>query len=301
MELRAEPSSIPEDTIQAIATSITTAANRVSTSDNYQQDRLARCDLNVSLSPFSRLSKASPSHIPHTGWAPGCLASASTSGITSNVIEPKRGADSMKRPSGPVEELSEEHTCVTIFFSDIVGFSSWSRQVPPDLVMETLHELYSRLDDVILQELPSLYKVETIGDAYMVASNLLQADPQHAATMIRFAVRAHEEASKVLRPDKVDGSTLLMRCGLHSGPVIAGIVGKIRLRFCLFGDTVSIASQAERTCPNGGIQITNACYQLAKPYLTCEMFRYLHILEQPGTDKAGGVTNQDSGASKPKH
>ena len=59
---------------------------------------------------------------------------------------------------------SEEHACATVFFSDICGFSSWSHETHPSIVMETLNDLYSRLDDVIMNELPTLYKVETIGE-----------------------------------------------------------------------------------------------------------------------------------------
>ena len=65
--------------------------------------------------------------------------------------------------------------------------------------------------------MPSLYKVETIGDAYIVAGNLFDPDPQHAATMTRFALRAREEAAKVLRPDVEDGSTVQLRIGVWVG------------------------------------------------------------------------------------
>ena len=68
--------------------------------------------------------------------------------------------------------------------------------------MQTLDDLFTRLDNIILNEMPTLYKVETIGDAYVVAANLMIPDPQHAATMVRFALRAQEEAAKVPRPDR---------------------------------------------------------------------------------------------------
>ena len=67
--------------------------------------------------------------------------------------------------------------------------------------MQTLDDLFTRLDNLILTEFPSLYKVETIGDAYVVAANLVDPDPQHAANVVRFALKAQEEAGKVPRPD----------------------------------------------------------------------------------------------------
>lgn len=75
--------------------------------------------------------------------------------------------------------------------------------------------MYCCLDGIILNELPNLYKVETIGYAYLVAANLIVDEPAHAALIVRFALRAQEEAAKVLRPDANDGSTLQMRIGGH--------------------------------------------------------------------------------------
>ena len=122
-------------------------------------------------------------------------------------------AAQFSRSPAATEIAAVHHECVTIFFSDICGFSSWSHSIPPEVVMRTLNNLYTRLDQIILNEMPSLYKVETIGDAYLVASNLFEPDSQHAATMVRFALRARQEAAKVLRPDTDDGSTLRMRMG----------------------------------------------------------------------------------------
>lgn len=142
--------------------------------------------------------------------------------------------------------------------------------------MQTLDDLFTRLDNVILNEMPTLYKVETIGDAYVVAANLMTPDPEHAATMVRFALRAQEEAAKVPRPDgsclptSGDGCLqegLQMRVGIHSGPIMSGIVGKIRRRFCMFGDTVNMGARTESSCPPGGIQLTAAAYALAAPVL----------------------------------
>ena len=155
---------------------------------------------------------------------------------------------------------SQKHDCVTVFFSDLVGFSTWSHTCDPEMVMETLDNLFSRLDTIIMDEMPGLYKIETVGDAYVVASNLIVKDESHALTAVRFALRAQHEASQVFEPGT--NKPLQMRIGVHSGPVVAGIVGKMRKRYCLFGDTMNMAARTESSCPPGSVQLTASTYHL---------------------------------------
>ncbi|GAX81331.1 hypothetical protein CEUSTIGMA_g8762.t1 [Chlamydomonas eustigma] len=190
--------------------------------------------------------------------------------ISSKGLSPRHPPSSSTARGSP-RLVAEKHECLTIFFSDIVGFSSWAHSVTPHKVMDTLNKLYTRLDDILINEMPRLYKVETIGDAYMVAANLVVEDSQHAASMVRFAIRAQEEAGKVLRPDVDDGSNIQLRIGIHSGPAMSGIIGKIRRRFCLFGDTINMASRTETSCPPGQVQLTVTTYQLAVEHLSGAM------------------------------
>jgi class 3 adenylate cyclase len=183
-------------------------------------------------------------------------------GQMTNIILPSKGHG---LPQG---NAFSKHECCTIFFSDLVGFSTWAHKVEPEDIMATLHDLYTRLDNIILRELPMLYKIETIGDAYVVAANVIDPDPMHALHTIQFALRAQEEASKVPRPDCEDGGDgLQMRIGLHSGSVVSGLVGQIRKRFCLFGHAVNMTARTESSCPPGCVQLTEACYKEAESYL----------------------------------
>lgn len=130
---------------------------------------------------------------------------------------------------------------VTIFFSDVVGFTTICSAVDPPRVVRMLNDLYTAMDYVT--SLFPLYKVETIGDAYMLVGGLPSRDKDHALHIANFALLVQRAVQSVKSP--VDGSPINIRIGLHSGPVMAGVVGNLMPRYCLFGDTVNTASRME--------------------------------------------------------
>jgi len=153
---------------------------------------------------------------------------------------------------------------VTVFFSDIAGFTAMSQSVKPELVMAFLHSLYSSFDD-LLEDHPTLWKVETIGDSYMVAGGLLQFPekpntPEEVAhDVVEFAKQALEITGNMTMPN---GEACALRVGIHSGPVCTGVVGSKMPRYCLFGDTVNTASRMESTGRPGALQISESTWQL---------------------------------------
>eukprot|EP00049_Salpingoeca_infusionum_P000048 m.36766 g.36766 ORF g.36766 m.36766 type:complete len:1076 (+) comp10036_c0_seq1:827-4054(+) len=150
--------------------------------------------------------------------------------------------------SGDIPE-AQRFSSVSVLFSDIPAFEKIVGSVRPTQVMDLLNEMFSKFDELCEQF--GLYKVETVGDSYMVASGLPSPNPKQATNMAKFSVKMMQLANTVLSP--VDGSPLTLRVGMHTGPIMAGVVGKTRPRYCLFGDTVNVASRMESTTVPGTI------------------------------------------------
>ncbi|KAL5019926.1 hypothetical protein ScPMuIL_002818 [Solemya velum] len=155
-------------------------------------------------------------------------------------ILPKSVADQLKNGETVVPEAYDS---VTVYFSDIVGFTNIASESSPMEVVDLLNDLYTCFDDII--DLHEVYKVETIGDAYMVVSGLpVRNGIEHAKqiALLSLSILANVGSFRIRhRP----GMTLRARIGLHSGPVCAGVVGRKMPRYCLFGDTVNTASRME--------------------------------------------------------
>ncbi|XP_044065894.1 uncharacterized protein LOC122882496 [Siniperca chuatsi] len=140
---------------------------------------------------------------------------------------------------------AESYEKVTIFFSDIVGFTSISASCTPLQVVEMLNNLYMCFDTRI--DSYNVYKVETIGDAYMVVSGLPERNgDRHADEIAKMALDLVAAVRQVSIPH-MPNHRLQLRAGIHTGPCVAGIVGYKMPRYCLFGDTVNTASRMEST------------------------------------------------------
>ena len=140
-------------------------------------------------------------------------------------------------PSSAIKKLNKNETVVerykvvTIFFSDIVGFTSLAGEMSPIQVMKMLNELYSEFDKIV--EKHGVYKVETIGDAYMVVGGAPDSVPAPEAAQ-KVALFALELIEFVKHFRTSHGEKINIRAGIASGPVVAGVVGKSMPRYCEF-------------------------------------------------------------------
>uniref|UniRef100_A0A8D2PIL0 guanylate cyclase n=1 Tax=Zosterops lateralis melanops TaxID=1220523 RepID=A0A8D2PIL0_ZOSLA len=170
---------------------------------------------------------------------------------------PQHVANQLKE--GKRVEAGEFKEC-TILFSDVVTFTNICAQCEPIQIVLMLNSMYLRFDR--LTTVHDVYKVETIGDAYMVVGGVPVPVPTHAERVANFALGMIMAAKGVKNP--VSGNPIQIRVGIHTGPVLAGVVGEKMPRYCLFGDTVNIASRMESHGVPSKIHLSSSAYQCLK-------------------------------------
>ena len=153
----------------------------------------------------------------------------------------------------------EPYDPVTVFFSDIVGFTKIG-EMRPEKVMAMLDNVYSRFDALAAKH--GLFKVETIGDAYMCAGGIPERQADHTLRVARFALEAVKAAAQVpVDAEDMGKGFVRIRCGFHSGRVVASVVGSTNPRYCLFGDTVNVASRMESCSEAGRITMSKTSHE----------------------------------------
>ncbi|GLC52309.1 hypothetical protein PLESTB_000607500 [Pleodorina starrii] len=145
---------------------------------------------------------------------------------------------------------------VTILFSDMVGFTNTSAKSTPEEVYNMLNIMYDKFDRLV-DDFPDVYKLETIGDAYFLVCNLTTECEKHVDTAIDFAIRMQAAAREV---KNAQGEPVQIRIGIHTGPVVGGVLGAKTPRFSIYGDTVNVASRMESHGLPGKIHISEAAY-----------------------------------------
>jgi adenylate cyclase len=177
-------------------------------------------------------------------------------------ILPRSIADKLKAHTQPI---ADQFTSASILFADVVDFTPWSERLRPAEVVGMLDHLFSHFDS--LAERYGLEKIKTIGDCYMAASGVPAPRPDHARAI---ALMALDMVEAMRTNDQVGHLGLELRIGINSGPVVAGVIGRKRFLYDLWGDAVNTASRMESHGTPGRIQITRATYELVADEFECE-------------------------------
>jgi class 3 adenylate cyclase len=165
----------------------------------------------------------------------------------------------------------QRHKNVTILFTDFKGFTELVASISEITLVNELNDIFGRFDEIV--EEAGVEKIETIGDAYVAASGLGEGVAEHAINCITAAQQMLYYLEERNRKHEIKWS---MRVGIHSGPIVAGVVGKKKFRYDLFGDTINTASRMESSGEPGKINISGPTYQLVKNDIDCEYRGEIH-------------------------
>lgn len=165
--------------------------------------------------------------------------------------------------------IADHFDNVTVLFADLVGFTKLSTQMSPKELVNLLNQIFSAFD--LLVEKYGLEKIKTIGDAYMVVGGLPMPRPDHAEAIAEFAL---DILIEIDRFNRENNQSFNIRVGIHTGSVVAGVIGLKKFIYDLWGDAVNTASRMESHSVTGRIQVSDATYQI---------LRDKYLLEPRGT------------------
>jgi adenylate cyclase len=188
-------------------------------------------------------------------------AQARADNLLLNIL-PRSIADRLKAET---RTIADQFTSASILFADVVDFTQLAERLPPGEVVGMLDRLFSHFD--VLADRHGLEKIKTIGDCYMVAAGVPSPRPDHARAL---ALMALDMQTAMRSVDEVGQLGLELRIGINSGPVVAGVIGRKRFLYDLWGDAVNTASRMESHGASGRIQITRATKELLHDEFVCE-------------------------------
>lgn len=177
-------------------------------------------------------------------------------------ILPAEVADELKA-SGTVN--ARQYDSVTVMLTDFVNFTVAGERMHPRQLLHELHECFKEFDRIA--ERHGVEKIKTIGDAYLAVCGLPVELPDHAQKMVAAALEIHEFMRR--RHERMGDETFGLRIGIHSGTVVAGVVGYKKYAYDIWGDTVNTAARMEQNCEPDRINISEATYQLVKGHYHC--------------------------------
>lgn len=179
---------------------------------------------------------------------------------------------SMSKLSANSTIIADTFDEVTVLFGDIVGFTEFASSVSATELVYMLNEIFSEFDQLV--DFYGLEKIKTIGDSYMAVGGLPIPRIDHAEAIAEMSLEMQKSICKYKRPD---GRPFELRIGIHTGQAIAGVIGKKKFIYDLWGDTVNIASRMESQGISGCIQLTEVTYQILKNKYQFESRREIEV------------------------
>ena len=205
--------------------------------------------------------------------------------VQKNIVVEKQKADVEKEkqrsdelllnilPEEVAEELKAKGTTtakhfdnVTVLFTDFVNFTEAGERMSAQVLVAELHTCFKAFDEITGKY--NIEKIKTVGDAYLAVAGLPTADPKHAENIVSAAIEIDQYMQD--RIAKLGNNTFAIRIGIHSGSVVAGIVGVKKFAYDIWGDTVNTAARMEQNSEPGKINISQTTYELVKDKFTCE-------------------------------
>ncbi len=181
-------------------------------------------------------------------------------------ILPKEISDELKENG---KATARRYDQVTVMFTDMKGFTQVAEKMTPEELVSELDTCFIHFDEIIGKY--GIEKIKTIGDSYMSACGVPSPDKYHAVKAVMAAVEVRELMEVWRKEHAASGKQpWSLRIGLHSGPVVAGVVGKRKFAYDIWGDAVNTASRMESSGEPGEVNISGATYELVKDYFECE-------------------------------
>ena len=188
-----------------------------------------------------------------------------TEALLANVLPKNTASEIMEK--GKATKI--KYNFVTVLFSDIQGFTKIAEETNPEVLIDELDKFFFHFDSVV--EKFGIEKIKTIGDAYMCAGGIPEKNRTNPVEVILAALEMRSYMNKLKETSEVEGMKYWdIRIGIHTGTVVAGVVGQKKLSYDIWGDTVNTASRMESSGEAGKINISGTTYEFVKEFFSCE-------------------------------
>ena len=188
-----------------------------------------------------------------------------TEALLANVLPKNTASEIMEK--GKATKI--KYNFVTVLFSDIQGFTKIAEETNPEILIDELDKFFFYFDSVV--EKFGIEKIKTIGDAYMCAGGIPEKNRTNPVEVILAALEMKGYMTRLKETSELEGMKYWdIRIGIHTGTVVAGVVGQKKLSYDIWGDTVNIASRMESSGEAGKINISGTTFEFVKEFFTCE-------------------------------